>query len=73
MWYKFIYKRIFLGENYVNYLGKGLSSYYSYVCVLSLIYFFVIITVVNTGAIIFITGKQNSILQIKPFLILFTK
>ncbi len=32
---------IFLGENYVNYLGKGLSSYYSYVCVLSLVYFFI--------------------------------
>ena len=30
---------IFLGENFINYLGKGLSSYYSYVCVLSLVYF----------------------------------
>ena len=32
---------IFLGENFINYLGKGLSSYYSYVCVLSLVYFFI--------------------------------
>ena len=37
----FLISIIFLGENYVNYLGKGLSSYYSYVCVLSLIYFFI--------------------------------
>ncbi len=32
---------IFLGENFVNYLGKGLSSYYAYILILYLIYFFI--------------------------------
>ena len=34
----------------------------------SLIYFFVIIMVVRIGAIIFIIGNINNILQIMPFL-----
>ncbi len=36
----FIISIIFIGENFINYLGKGLSSYYAYVFVLYLIYFF---------------------------------
>ena len=43
------------------------ENYSHYCCFALLIYFFVIIMVVKIGAIIFIIGNINNILQIMPF------